>query len=83
MTRISAIALCLFTITMTILCGSFCQAGWNYMEIGYGLHPALAYPLAVLCLLVLVPTWYWVISDIEYDAAVERDAARHPTCDIL
>jgi hypothetical protein len=49
------------------------QAGMAYIEIGYGLHPGLAFPMAVLSLMVLIPVWACILTDDPFDVDLPED----------
>lgn len=66
MTRNRALLLCLFTLLMTLSCMGYVQLARDYTEIGRGLIPTVAYPMAVLCLVLIVALWCLAIRFTDF-----------------
>lgn len=65
MTLTRFLILAVFTMAMGLLAGMFGYAGYQWLTTGYGLYPAIAFPFAVLCAVVVGLFWAWMLADDE------------------
>lgn len=52
----------LFAVLFTIITILFSQAGWDWLNLGHGLHPVLAFPIATLSFVGVIALFvlaYW------------------------
>lgn len=86
-TKLNATLYALFTMAMTFLCHELVLAGNGYLNDGFGLHPSLAYPIATLCVLLVIGAFFILFEEGDVDAAIDRAMDRasmnHPRCDVL
>jgi hypothetical protein len=62
-TTFNLFALVMFILTMGGLAVGLAHEGMQYMSEGFGLHPAVAFPMATIALLVILPTVHWLTCD--------------------
>jgi len=62
MTNIHALVLYSVTSALTVSAVFITIGGFNYMdpEIGHGLHPAIAFPLAMIAIAIPIPLVKWM-----------------------